>query len=165
MAERGRNAVDIRAVEAFLYREAELLDAWRLDDWLELFLPEATYEVPTTDAPDAAPGSDLFIIADDMGVLRGRVTRLNSVHAYAESPHSRTRHFVANVQAEPGEDELVAVKANFLVTRTRKGLTDTFVGRYDHALKPDGDSFRFRRRRAILDHDALRPHGRVTIIL
>jgi p-cumate 2,3-dioxygenase beta subunit len=165
MAERGRNAVDIRAVEAFLYREAELLDAWRLDDWLELFLPEATYEVPATDALDAEPGTDLFIIADDMAVLRGRVTRLNSVHAYAESPHSRTRHFVTNVQAEPGKGGLIAVKANFLVTRTAKGLTDTFVGRYEHELKTEGDSFRYHRRRAILDHDALRPHGRVTIIL
>jgi p-cumate 2,3-dioxygenase beta subunit len=165
MAEPRRNAVDIRAIEAFLYREAELLDAWRLDDWLEMFLPEATYEVPATDIDDPQQGSDLFIIADDMAVLGGRVTRLNSVHAYAESPHSRTRHFISNVLAEAGEDGLIAVKANFLVTRTRKGLTDTFVGRYEHQLKPDGDSFRYHRRRAILDHDALRPHGRVTIIL
>ena len=165
MAEHRRNAVDVRDIEAFLYREAELLDAWRLDDWLELFLPEATYEVPATDAPDGRPGTDLFIIADDMQVLSGRVTRLNSVHAYAESPHSRTRHFVSNVQAEAAADGLIAVKANFLVTRTRKGLTDTFIGRYEHALKPDGPTFRYHRRRAILDHDALRPHGRVTIIL
>ena len=102
---------------------------------------------------------------DVMQVLSGRVTRLNSVHAYAESPHSRTRHFVSNVQAEPAADGLIAVKANFLVTRTRKGLTDTFIGRYEHELKADGPSFRYHRRRAILDHDALRPHGRVTIIL
>jgi len=165
MADDAATAIDTRAIEAFLYREAELLDAWRLDDWLELFLPDATYEVPATDAPDGRPGIDLFIIADDMQVLRGRVTRLNSVHAYAESPHSRTRHFVSNVQAAAGEDGLIAVKANFLITRIRKGETDTFIGRYQHALKPDGQTFRFHRRRAILDHDALRPHGRVTIIL
>ena len=38
-------------VEAFLYDEAALLDAWRLDDWLALFTRDARYEVPSTDRP------------------------------------------------------------------------------------------------------------------
>lgn len=166
MPERGDGgAVDPRDVESFLYREAALLDDWRLDDWLGLFLPEATYEIPTTDVPDGTPGRDLFIVADDLTVLRGRVGRLKSVHGYSESPRSRTRHFVSNVQAEGLGNGTVAAMANFMVTRARKGMIDTFVGRYDHRLRRTGDGLRFLRRRAILDHDALRPQGRVTIIL
>ncbi len=118
-----------------------------------------------TDVAAARSGEDLFIVADDLQILSGRVTRLKSVHAYSESPQSKTRHFVSNVQAAATGDGLIEVKANFLVTQARKGLVDTFVGAYHHVLKRDGGELRYLRRRAILDHDALRPHGRVTIIL
>jgi p-cumate 2,3-dioxygenase beta subunit len=153
-------------VAAFLYREADLLDEWRLDEWLTLFLPEARYEVPATDALDGSPETTLHIIADDMTVLAGRVDRLKSVQAYAENPHSRTRRFITNVRVLERTNDRLAISANFMVTRSRKGQTDTYVGRYEHRLVPDpATGFRFLRRRAILDLDALRPHGRVSIIL
>jgi p-cumate 2,3-dioxygenase beta subunit len=40
-------------IEAFLIHEAELLDEWRLEEWLGLMAPEARYLVPPLDAPDA----------------------------------------------------------------------------------------------------------------
>ncbi len=36
-------------VEEFLYEEAALLDAWRLDDWLALMTDDAVYRVPSND--------------------------------------------------------------------------------------------------------------------
>lgn len=153
------------AVESFLFHEADLLDRWALDEWLALFDDDATYEVPPTDKRDGDFRDTLFLIADTMQVLRGRVERLKSEKAYAENPHSRTRRFISNVQVRGREGAALAVSANFMVTRIRKGSTDTYVGRYEHDLVETGDGFRFRRRRALLDHDALRPHGRVSIIL
>ncbi len=153
------------AVESFLFREADLLDAWALDEWLALFAEDATYEVPPTDKRDGDFRDTLFLIADDMQVLRGRVERLESDKAYAEHPRSRTRRFVSNVQVRAREGRDLIVTANFMVTRVRKGATDTYVGRYEHTLVEAEDGFRFRRRRALLDHDALRPHGRISIIL
>ena len=38
-------------VEDFLFAEAELLDEWRLPEWLELFTDDAIYYVPATDLP------------------------------------------------------------------------------------------------------------------
>lgn len=157
---------DVRDVEAFLFREADLLDDWQLDEWLKLFLPEARYEVPATDAPDGRPEETLHIIADTMVVLAGRVDRLKSVQAYAENPHSRTRRFITNVRVLEASEDGVSVSANFMVTRARKGQTDTFIGRYRHVLRLDIETgFRFLLRRAVLDLDALRPQGRVSIIL
>jgi p-cumate 2,3-dioxygenase beta subunit len=37
--------------EDLLYKEAALLDEWRLDEWLELLTEDATYEIPPTDVP------------------------------------------------------------------------------------------------------------------
>src|SRR6185503_1817180 len=76
-------------VEDFLYEEAALLDAWKLDEWLALLTDDAYYRVPSNDAPRADPAQALFTIADDMHRLRGRVTRLKDPHAHAEFPPSR----------------------------------------------------------------------------
>ena len=160
------NGVSVTDLEAFLYREADLLDAWQLEEWLELFLPNATYEVPTTDAPDGAPDTSLHFIADSMVVLRGRVTRLMSPEGYAESPHARTRRFISNVQLVDVDGDAMRVSANFLISRMKKGAQDTFIGRYEHLLGFAGSGeFRFMRRRAVLDLEALRPQRSVSIIL
>ncbi len=45
---------ELRAeVENFLYEEAELLDEWRLDEWVELFTEDGINQVPALDDPDA----------------------------------------------------------------------------------------------------------------
>ena len=43
----------IRAeVEDFLFREAALLDSWKLDDWLTLLTEDVNYYVPPNDHPE-----------------------------------------------------------------------------------------------------------------
>ncbi|HET7201321.1 MAG TPA: aromatic-ring-hydroxylating dioxygenase subunit beta, partial [Burkholderiales bacterium] len=68
--------ITLGEVEELLFREAALLDEWRLDDWIGLLTEDARYEVPSNDRPDADPASTLFTIADDIDRIRGRVTRL-----------------------------------------------------------------------------------------
>src|SRR5262245_59491123 len=85
-------------VEDFLYQEAALLDAWRLDEWLALLTDDACYRVPANEAPEADPGETLFIIADDIARIRARVARLQDRNAHAEYPHSRTRRMISNVR-------------------------------------------------------------------
>ena len=41
-------------VEDFLYLEAELLDDWALDEWLNLYTADARYVVPCTNDPAGA---------------------------------------------------------------------------------------------------------------
>ena len=88
--------------EDFLYREAALLDAWKLDEWLGLLTEDARYRVPSNDAPDADPANTLFLIADDIQRIRGRVARLKDPNAHAEFPHSRTRRIITNVRIVDG---------------------------------------------------------------
>jgi p-cumate 2,3-dioxygenase subunit beta len=153
-------------VEDFLYLEADLLDEWRLPEWLELFTEDATYSVPATDLPaDASPDASLFYVADDRFRLSERVKRLMKRTAHAEFPHSRTRHFVSNVRIrERGKDELL-VSAAFLVYRTKEGVTDTYFGGYRYRLTTIGSALKIREKRCLLDTDGLRPQGRVSIVL
>lgn len=157
-----------RQVANLLYREAQLLDEWRLDEWLQLFSDDARYEVPALDATDGQPGQSLFLIEDDRLRLAGRVERLKSRWAHREFPTSRTRRLIGNITVEDvsttGSDEVISATANFAVWRVRRS-TDTFSGRYIYRLRRHDDQLRIVFRRAELDLEVLDPHGTVSIII
>jgi p-cumate 2,3-dioxygenase subunit beta len=153
-------------VEDFLFKEADLLDEWRLPEWLELFTDDAVYYVPTTDLPaDASPDKSLFYIADDRFRLSERVKRLMKRTAHAEFPHSKTRHVVSNVRIRQRLENELDVGSAFITYRTKDGVTDTYFGSNRYRLVPEYGSFRIREKRCLLDTDGLRPQGRVSIIL
>ena len=160
-------------VEDFLFHEAALLDAWKLDEWLALLTEDARYRVPSNDAPDADPASTLFLIADDMDRIRGRVARLKDPHAHAEFPHSRTRRMITNVRiVSPsslgegrGEGDVV-VEANFTVHRFRRDeRVGQFVGRYRYRLRVIDGRLKIALREAVLDSQELGSLGAVSFIL
>jgi p-cumate 2,3-dioxygenase beta subunit len=155
-------------VEELLYHEADLLDRWELEAWLELFAEECEYSVPPTDRPDADPERHTFLIHDDRFLLTQRVRSLLTKTAHAEWPHSRTRRLVTNVRAteDAGVAPRVTATANFVVYRMRYDLVDCYVGSYRHVLvRGDDGLLRFEVRRAVLDLEALRPQAKISIIL
>lgn len=151
-------------VEDFLFREATLLDEWRLDEWSELFTEDARYVVPSTDLPEGNPEHDLVFIDDDIFRLRARVKRLNSRHAYREYPWSRTRRFISNVQAQESNNGEISVKANLLVYRFRSGEEAPYVGSINYTLRWENGDLKIAYRRAVLDQESLSSHGAVSII-
>ena len=72
-------------------------------------------------------------------------------------------------QQRPGDGadgDRLHVFANFTVYRVRSGVLDTYAGQYRHIVERDEVAgFRFVNRRSVLVLDALRPHGKVSIIL
>jgi p-cumate 2,3-dioxygenase subunit beta len=164
----GLSAADVtRAqVEDFLYREAALLDEWRLDEWLALLTDDARYQVPSNDRPDAEPGTALFTIADDISRIRARVTRLKDKNAHAEHPHSRTRRIIANVRIVARESEELQVEANFVVYRFRRDeRIREYVGRYRYRLRVESGELKIARREALIDAMELGSLGSVSFIL
>jgi p-cumate 2,3-dioxygenase subunit beta len=154
-----------REIEQFLYREAQLLDEWRLDEWLGLMTEDVSYHVPAPDALSGDPRAVVSLVADNALWLRSRVDQLMGKSAWAENPRSRTRRLVTNVQVLAQRDEEFRVTANFAVYRIRYEIMDIYVGRYEYRLVRRAGELRIRERRAILDLESLRPHGKLSIIL
>ena len=153
-------------IEDFLFQEADLLDQWRLPEWLDLFTDDAVYQVPCTDLPaNASPDESLFYIADDRFRLGERVKRLMKRTAHAESPHSKTRRMIGNVRIRSRTAETIEVGSVFTTYRTKDGNTDLFFGSATHHLVETGNSLKIRSKRCVLDSDGLRPHGRISIVL
>ncbi|SDY15883.1 aromatic-ring-hydroxylating dioxygenase subunit beta [Halobellus clavatus] len=99
-------------VEQFLYREAELLDTFALEEWLELLDEDVRLEVPVRSARH--PGSErpefseeTNYLREDYEMIRERVGRLAKEYAWSENPRSRIRHVIGNVRVlETDGDEL-----------------------------------------------------------
>jgi len=156
----------VGAFPALNARPPELLDEWRLPEWLELFTDDAIYYVPATDlAVDASPDNNLFYVADDRFRLSERVKRLMKRTAHAEFPHSRTRHLVSNVRIRKRIGEDLEVSSAFITYRTKDGVTDTYFGSNRYRLVPGNGTFKIKEKRCLLDSEGLRAQGRVSIIL
>jgi p-cumate 2,3-dioxygenase beta subunit len=93
------------------------------------------------------------------------VRQLLGKSAWAENPPSRTRRLISNVRIREREGDTICVTANFVVYRMRFELVDTYIGRYEYTLVWRDGALKIQHRRAILDLEALRPHGKVSIIL
>ncbi|HLY56663.1 MAG TPA: aromatic-ring-hydroxylating dioxygenase subunit beta [Stellaceae bacterium] len=156
-----------QSVEDFLFREAELLDRWRLPEWAELFVPDGRYLVAPLGLDDPAsadPDAVLFLVADDRTRIGQRVTRLMKKGAHAEYPHSRTRHMISNVTVEEANGEIRA-SGNFATFRTRNREVMTYMGRVHHHLARTAEGLRIREKRVCLDIELLAPQGALAIIL
>ena len=167
MSEPQASSIASRAeVEDLLYHEAELLDSWRLDDWLALLTSNACYYVPPNDKPDADSRYTLFTIADDMVRLKERVIRLKDPNCHAEHPPSRTRRLISNVRITGVDGDVVSVAANFIVHRFRRNeAARVFVGHYRYKLKREKGRLKIAERRAVLDAEELGLLGSVSFIL
>ena len=166
----------IREVEQFLYREARLLDARRFDDWLDLLAEDIKYWMPLRsnrypayskaisildgsryEEGDLSGEDDLAIMDEDKDSLTRRIRRLDSGMAWAEDPPSRTRHFVSNIEVEPGNRESeLKVYSNFIMYRTR-GETeqDFYVGSREDVLRREDGQLRVAYRKIVLDQTVL----------
>ncbi len=153
-------------VEDFLFWEAELLDDWRLKDWLALFTDDAHYYVPSTDLPPgASPDTNLFYIADDRFRLGERVERLLKKSAHAEFPRSKTRHLISNVRIRERREDGLEVGAAFATYRSKGETTDVYVGSILYRIVPQDGALRIQEKRCQLDMNGLKPQGRISIIL
>lgn len=163
-----RDAFTRAEVEEFLYMEARLLDAWRLEDWEKLFTDDGRYLVPPvgiSNADVADPASMLFLIADDRTRIHQRVVRLLKKSAHAEYPHSRTRHCITNVELLGQDGPEGKIAAAFTTHRIRRRELITYVGQLLYTLVRVEGRFSIREKRACLDLDVLAPQGGLTIIL
>jgi len=142
-------AIDRRQVEAFLYREARLMDEHAYDEWLALWADDILYWVPSND-DDIDPDRHVSIVYEDRARLEDRITRLKSGAAYAQDPKSRLSRVISNIEIEEGADGELTVHGKFNLTALRRGRMDTFAGRTVYKLKPAGDDFKIAYKKVLL---------------
>ena len=108
--------------QAFLSREAKLLDERRFDEWFDMLDDAIVYHVPIRETrlayPDEHAGGG-YRIRDNKALIRVRIDRLKSGFAWAETPPSRTTRVVGSIMAETGEDGTIRAESAMLLYRQR----------------------------------------------
>ncbi|MBL1109087.1 aromatic-ring-hydroxylating dioxygenase subunit beta [Streptomyces sp. 5-8] len=152
-------------VSQFLFREARMLDEWRLNEWYdEMLTDDIRYVVPATDVHGESADA-LGLIDDNAARLRQRIEQLLNGEVWCEDPRSRTNRVISNVEILADQGSYLEVAANVVVYRFGHGRSDAYVGKYRFELVPEGESFRIRRRLVVLDHETLYEHGKISIVL
>ena len=151
-------------VQDFLYREAELLDERRYEEWLDLFTEDTHYWMPMrrnvpADEPErefTREGADVNWFDEGKDTLTRRVAQIRTGVHWAEEPLSRICHMVSNVQVLHASDTEVGVKSRFLIYRNRvETETDVLVGKREDLLRRVNGGFKIARRKIVLDQSVL----------
>jgi 3-phenylpropionate/cinnamic acid dioxygenase small subunit len=143
-------------VEQFVYREARLADELRYDDWEALWTDDAVYWVPANgDGID--PEREMSVIFDNRARIATRVKQLNTGKRHSQTPPSRLRRLVSNVELiepETGADGDIGVGANFLVYESRERGVRIWGGRYRYTLRRCQEELKMARKTVLLaDND------------
>jgi ethylbenzene dioxygenase subunit beta len=155
-----------RRITHFLYREAELLQNRRFDAWLELLADDLEYRVPVRmnrpEGQGPAHSHEMFHFDDNRRTITMRIERFQGGAAWAETPPSRCRYFITNVQAMTGQAVATYdVRCNLLVTRLR-GDDPTYqqlTGERIDRLREHGSGFLLASRTVLLDSSTLPMHN------
>ncbi len=119
-----------------LYREARLLDDRQYDAWLAVFARDCLYWIPRSTEP-ADPRTESGIYLDDRRRMADRVAMIRTGHLHAQTPPSRTRRMLTNIECWSGSDGAAIARANVVIWEYRKGQLRSHAGMQIYELVHD----------------------------
>jgi 3-phenylpropionate/cinnamic acid dioxygenase small subunit len=153
-----------RDVEAFLHREADLLDDRQFESWLALLADDIRYWMPLhrnfsfgrSEDEHTREGRDLNWFDEGKFELEQRVKQILTGKHWAEEPVSRTSHMISNLEVSERDAEHIDARCRFLVYRNRtEAEWDLFVGKRHDRLRRREGGFRIMSRAIFLDQNVL----------
>jgi len=152
-------------VEDFLWHEADLLDDFRYEEWLDLLTDDLSYWMPIRanvpsremESEMATGGPALSWYTDDKPTLEKRVSQIRTHVHWADEPYSRVSHIISNIQVLgwEGPNE-IKVKCRFVFYRNRhEDEQSTFIGKRVDTLRQTEDGWKIARREIYLDESVL----------
>jgi len=135
-------------IQLFLFHEARLLDAGRLEEWLALFTDDATYWVPL-ERDQKDPYQTSSIIHDDRTLLELRVKQARHPRAHARQPLARTVHQVSNILVEDAKSE-IKVSSTLQLIEYRNDKQRVYGALVEHRLRRVNGGFKIAHKRVDL---------------
>lgn len=154
---------DIRAVEAFLLREARLLDNECWDEWLQSLSETIHYWMPGIENRRREDKSGPYRLEhmaffdDGMRDLQRRVARFKQPSAWAENPPTRNVHLISNIEVFVGEEEGEFIAFSCFMNIRSRGLDEShqLVGRREDVLRRESDGLKLLKRKILIPNAML----------
>ena len=126
-----------------------VIDTDRLEEWPELFMEDAIYEiVPKENADRGLPMGIMHCFGRPM--LRDRIVSLREANVF--EPHTY-RHMTSGLEFKQVDENTIDMQSNYVVVQTLSdGESRVYqAGRYfDRVVRTD-DGWRYQRKRAVYD--------------
>jgi 3-phenylpropionate/cinnamic acid dioxygenase small subunit len=135
----------------FVYREAQLIDQHRFDEWLDLYAEDARYWMPLEweQSDPVLVGSLLY---EDKMLLAIRVERLKGRRTFSQKPKSRCHHLLQEPRVQSRDEG-----ANRYVLWTPQHYVETRVDEQTlyaswvtHTLAVEGGALKIKLKRVDL---------------
>ena len=134
-------------VEQFLYKQSELLDTKRWQDWIDLFSADGIYWMPP-DASYKTWDGQPAIFAEDKNLMTVRKLRVLHPDAWSQRPLWETNHIVSNVSLKKiSKNGDVEAHSRFHMMELRRDDVRHFAGSYIHHLKKTKSGYRIKLQR------------------
>ncbi len=136
------------AVEQFLYRQAEIIDEQRWDEWLALFTEDGKYWMPAEANQETADGVP-NIFYEDLFLMEMRIKRVLHPLAHSQVPVQRLSRVVSNViiESEDASNGDLVVRSKFFLEEFRLEEQRFFSGKYRHTLVNIDDGYKIKLQR------------------
>ncbi len=152
-------------IEDFLWMEADLLDEFRYEEWLDLLTDDIVYWMPIRENVPSRemenelsdPDTSMSWYYDNKDTLTRRVGQIRTHVHWADEPFSRVSHIIGNIRiiGWNGPDE-VRVKSRFVFYRNRHADEEsTFIGKRIDTLRRVNGEWKFCRREILLDESVM----------
>ncbi len=144
-------------IQAFLYREARLLDDRQWDEWLTCYSKKAVFWMPTWDDDDRLtedPQSEISLIYyPNREGLEDRVYRIKTERSSASTPEPRTTHQITNLELLSQDEQKVELRFNWHTLSHRYKQTDSYFGTSFYTLDVSSDSPLITYKKVVLNND------------
>jgi 3-phenylpropionate/cinnamic acid dioxygenase small subunit len=140
------------AVESFIYREAQLADESRYDEWESLVEDDMIYWVPRG-AGDFSPDRDVSLINDNRSRLATRIRQLKTGTRHSQTPVSSMRRLISNIVAVRTAEGEYEVESNFALFEMQLQSLDSmtiWAGRTMHRLRRRDGALRMSFKKVML---------------
>ncbi|MGQ0699338.1 MAG: aromatic-ring-hydroxylating dioxygenase subunit beta [Panacagrimonas sp.] len=139
----------LREVEQFIYREARFQDDHEYDAWEALWADDGVYWIPAN-GDDIDPENQMSIVYDNRSRIALRIKQFHTGKRHSQTPRSRLRRVVSNVEILEREGAEIRVTANAMIFESNQRAEAVWATRTEYLLRREGDSFRMARKKVML---------------
>ncbi|MBO1520491.1 benzoate 1,2-dioxygenase small subunit [Oceanisphaera pacifica] len=150
--------MNFEKIQAFVYREARLLDDREWDEWLKCYHEDVVYWMPAWDDEDQLtedPQREISLIYyPSRRGLEDRVYRIKTERSGASSmPEPRTTHLTTNLEVLEQTDDQVKLRFNWQTNSHRYHKTESFFGIAFYTLDISAEQPVITEKKVILNND------------
>ena len=144
-------------VTQWVYREARLQDEHRFDEWEALWTDDAIYWVPAN-GEGGDPEEQMSIIYDNRSRIALRIRQFHTGKRYSQSPASRLRRVVSNIEILDRSGDALTVGANMLLFETSRRGNVHWGARNTYVLRRTAAGWRMARKTvSLVDNETALP--------